>query len=46
MSAGYGLIEACLAVEGSEAFAARVLELAEWMGTDQIMVFDLSLIHI
>lgn len=42
MSAGYGLIEACLAAEGSEGFAARVLDLAEWMGTDQIMVFDLG----
>lgn len=40
--AGYALIEACLAAEGREAFAARFLELAEWIGTDQLMVFDLA----
>lgn len=42
MAAGYRLIEACLAAGGSEAFTAAVLDLVEWLGADQIMVFDLA----
>ena len=43
MSAGYRLIESCLAAEGSADFAPRFLDLVEWTGADQLMVFDLDL---
>lgn len=40
--AGYALIEACLAAGDRETFAARFLELAEWIRADQLMVFDFA----
>lgn len=42
MTTPYRMLDDCLATLGTAAFATRFLDLVEWLGADQIMVFGIS----